>query len=74
MGAVSYTHLDVYKRQAIVRIFPTGRSAKGWALYSVANLLPYAAIPTIGEKLLPLVGGAPRLFALVGLLGLPALL
>ena len=28
---------------AIVRIFPTGRSAKGWALYSVANLLPYAA-------------------------------
>lgn len=44
---------------AIVRIFPTGRSAKGWALYSVANLLPYAAIPTIGEKLLPLVGGAP---------------
>ena len=59
---------------AIVRIFPTGRSAKGWALYSVANLLPYAAIPTIGEKLLPLVGGVPRLFALVGLLGLPALL
>lgn len=58
---------------AIVSCFPAGRSAKGWAFYSIANLLPYAAIPTLGEKLLPLVGGEPRLFALIGLLGLPAL-
>ena len=60
----------------MVGLFPPGQSARGFALFSLTFLLPYAVIPMLGEALLPLLqghGGETALFALCGLLGLPSL-
>ncbi len=57
----------------MVGCFPKGQSAKGFAIFSLTALLPYALMPSAGEILLPLVGSEAGLFALTGLLGLPAL-
>jgi MFS family permease len=57
----------------MVTCFPKGQSAKGFAIFSLTALLPYALMPSAGEYLLPLVGSEACLFALTGLLGLPAL-
>lgn len=57
----------------LVQCIPEGESARGFALFSLTNLLPYAIIPAISERLLPLVGGVPQLFAITSTLALPAL-
>ena len=60
----------------MVSLFPRSQSARGFALFSLTFLLPHAMMPALGEALLPLLanfGGEPGLFALTGLLGLPAL-
>ncbi len=58
----------------LVHCIPPGQSARGFALYSLANLLPYALLPTVGELLLPLLGDETRLYAATGLLVIPCLL
>ena len=58
----------------LVDCIPKGQSARGFALFSLTNLLPYSIIPGIAEQLLPLVGGEARLYALTSLLGIPALM
>ena len=57
----------------MVGCFPKGQSARGFAIFSLTALIPYALMPSAGELLLPLLGSEPALFALTGLLGLPAL-
>ncbi len=57
----------------LVSCIPPGQSARGFALFSLTTLLPYALIPTAGELLLPILGGEPRLFACTGLLIVPCL-
>lgn len=60
----------------MVGLFPPGQSARGFALFSLTVLLPYAMMPALGETLLPLLrnlGGEAGLFAFTGLLGLPSL-
>ena len=60
----------------MVSLFPRNQSARGFALFSLTFLFPHAVMPVLGEALLPLLtgfGGEPGLFALTGLLGLPAL-
>ena len=58
----------------LVDCIPKGQSARGFALFSMTLLLPYAVIPAIGEELISLVGGEAQLFAWTALLGFPALL
>lgn len=58
----------------LVGCIPRGQSARGFAMFSLTLLLPYAVIPAVGEQILPLLGGEPRLFAATALLGLPSLL
>ena len=57
----------------LVSCIPKGQSARGFALFSLTMLLPYSIIPALAERLLPVLGGEPRLFALTAVLGLPAL-
>lgn len=57
----------------LVRCIPKGQSARGFALFSLTMLLPYAIVPLASEKLLGLVGGESNLYAWAGLMGLPAL-
>ena len=57
----------------LVTCIPPGQSARGFALFSLTLLLPYSIIPAVGEQILPVLGGAPHLFAWTGLLGVPAL-
>lgn len=57
----------------LVSCIPRGQSARGFALFSLTLLLPYSIIPALAERLLPVLGGEPRLFALTAALGLPAL-
>lgn len=57
----------------LVSCIPRGQSARGFALFSLTMLLPYSIIPALAERLLPVLGGEPRLFALTAILGLPAL-
>ena len=57
----------------LVSCIPRGQSARGFALFSLTMLLPYSIIPALAERLLPVLGGEPRLFALTAALGLPAL-
>ena len=56
----------------LVSCIPTGQSAKGFAIFSLASLLPYSIIPALGEHLLPLLHGEANLFALVAVLAIPA--
>ena len=58
----------------MVNCFPPGQSARGFALFSLTTLLPYALIPSGGELLLPIIGSEPELYALVSLLAIPALI
>lgn len=58
----------------LVSCIPPGQSARGFALFSLTALIPYALIPTIGETLLPLVGDEPALYAWSTLLLLPCLI
>lgn len=57
----------------LVSCIPQGQSARGFALFSLTGLLPYAILPTLGEFLLPIVGSEPRLFAWTCLLVVPCL-
>ncbi len=57
----------------LVSCIPSGQSAKGFAIFSLASLLPYSIIPALGEHLLPLLKGEANLFALVAVLAIPAL-
>ncbi len=57
----------------LVSCIPKGQSARGFAIFSLTMLLPYSIIPTLSERLLPLLGDEPHLFALTAALGLPAL-
>lgn len=57
----------------LVSCIPKGQSARGFALFSLTMLLPYSIIPALSERILPLLGGEPHLFALTAVLGLPAL-
>ena len=58
----------------LVSCIPAGQSARGFAIFSLTLLLPYSIIPALGEQILPLLGGEPRLFAITSLLGVPSLL
>ncbi len=53
---------------------PPGQSARGFAIFSLTFLVPYGVTPTVGELLLPVVGGEPALFAWTSSLVLPCLL
>ena len=57
----------------LVSCIPKGQSARGFAIFSLTTLLPYSIIPAVGEQILPLLGGEPRLFALMAVLAIPAL-
>lgn len=57
----------------MVSCIPKGQSARGFALFSLTTLLPYSIIPAVGERILPLLGGEPYLFAATAMLGVPAL-
>ncbi len=57
----------------LVSCIPTGQSARGFALFSLTMLLPYSIIPALAERILPVLGGEPHLFAFTAVLGLPAL-
>ncbi|MDO5536527.1 MAG: MFS transporter [Desulfovibrionaceae bacterium] len=57
----------------LVSCIPPGQSARGFALFSLTFLMPYALVPTIGEALLPVVGDEPALYACTALLGVPCL-
>lgn len=57
----------------LVTCIPPGQGARGFALFSLSLLLPYSIIPSIGEYLLPIVGGEAELFAITALMGIPAL-
>lgn len=57
----------------LVGCFPKGQSARGFALFSLTLLLPYAVVPMVSERLIALVGGEGRLYAWAGLMGLPSL-
>ena len=57
----------------MVSCIPKGQSARGFALFSLTTLLPYSIIPAVGERILPLLGGEPYLFAATAMLGIPAL-
>lgn len=58
----------------VVRFIPEDRSAQGFSVFSLANLLPYALMPPLTEALMPHVGGAATLYAAVSVLALPAML
>ena len=58
----------------LVSCIPPGQSARGYALFSLSFLIPYALIPTIGEFLLPIVGDEPALFAWTASLFIPSVL
>ncbi|MBQ7585632.1 MAG: MFS transporter [Desulfovibrionaceae bacterium] len=58
----------------LVNCIPNGQSARGFALFSLTLLLPYAILPAIGESLIQIMGGEAQLFAYTSLLGLPALI
>ncbi len=58
----------------LVSSIPPGQSARGYALFSLSFLIPYALIPTIGEFLLPIVGDEPALFAWTSSLLIPSLI
>ena len=57
----------------LVNCIPEGQSARGFALFSLTLLLPYAIIPAIGESLIKICGGEAELFAAMSILGIPAL-
>ena len=57
----------------LVNCIPEGQSARGFAIFSLTLLLPYAIIPAIGESLINICGGEAQLFAATAILGLPAL-
>ncbi|WP_320171889.1 MFS transporter [Maridesulfovibrio sp.] len=54
----------------LVSILPPARIGQGFGIFAIAGLLPYAVLPPVVEKLVPLVGGEPRVYALFS----PALL
>jgi predicted MFS family arabinose efflux permease len=58
----------------VVRFIPEDRSAQGFSLFSLANLLPYALMPPLTEALMPQAGNAAMLYAAVSVLALPAML
>ncbi|MBR4742440.1 MAG: MFS transporter, partial [Desulfovibrio sp.] len=58
----------------LVDCIPKGQSARGFDIFSLTLLLPYAIIPAVGEFLIALTGGEPNLFAWTSILGIPALL
>lgn len=58
----------------LVECIPQGQSARGFAIFSLTNLLPYSLIPTVGEQLLPILGSEPKLYMLTSILGIPALI
>ncbi len=54
----------------LVAYLPPGRIGQGFGIFAIASLLPYAVLPPIVERLLPLVGNEPHVYALFA----PALL
>ncbi len=58
----------------LVDSLPKGQSARGFAIFSLTLLLPYAVIPAVGESLIILLGNEVNLFAATAVLGIPALL
>ena len=69
--------LSVYSfcvTSVLVSCIPPGKSAQGFAVFSLATLLPYSIIPSIGESVLPLLHSEASLFALMACLGVPALI
>ena len=56
----------------LVSCIPQGESARGFALFSLTLLLPFAVIPAIAEELLAIVPSEAHLFAWSTLLGVPA--
>ncbi|MBQ9536823.1 MAG: MFS transporter [Desulfovibrionaceae bacterium] len=57
----------------LVNCIPAGQSARGFALFSLTLLLPFAILPAIGEGLIIITGGEAQLFAWTAILGIPAL-
>lgn len=60
----------------LVASLPPGRTGQGFGFFAIAGLLPYAVLPPLVERLLPLAGDEPRVYALFApalLLALPAL-
>ncbi|MDO5536526.1 MAG: MFS transporter [Desulfovibrionaceae bacterium] len=58
----------------LVSCIPPGQSARGFAIFSLTFLIPYAVIPSIGEYLLPILGGEPVLFAWTAAITVPSLI
>ncbi|MGE4293912.1 MAG: MFS transporter [Desulfovibrio sp.] len=48
----------------LVAYIPPERSGQGFGIFAIASLLPYAVLPPVVERLLPLVGSEPRVYAL----------
>jgi len=60
----------------LVASLPPDRTGQGFGVFAIAGLVPYAVLPPLVERLLPLVGSEPRVYALFTpalLLALPAL-
>lgn len=56
----------------LVECIPPGQSARGFAIFSLTMLLPYAIIPALSEEILPYLGSEAKLFAYMAWLGLPS--
>ncbi|NCC25641.1 MAG: MFS transporter [Deltaproteobacteria bacterium] len=60
---------------AVMVIFiPQGRSGQAFGVFAVTSLLPYAVLPPLVERLLPLVGNEAHVYAMAAPLLLPAML
>ena len=57
----------------VVACLPPHRTGQGFGIFAIAGLLPYAVLPPVVERLLPLVGGESRVYALFAPVLLPAL-
>jgi len=60
----------------LVASMPPDRTGQGFGVFAIAGLLPYAVLPPVVERLLPLMGSETRVYALFApalLLALPAL-
>jgi MFS family permease len=57
----------------LARAIPAGLSGRAFGLFSLSALVPYAIMPLVAERLLPLLGREDRVYAVCSVLVLPGL-
>lgn len=48
----------------VVAYLPAGKTGQGFGVFAIAGLLPYTILPPVVERLLPLAGSEPHVYAL----------